>query len=652
VALAALLVACGTLHAATVFQVTQFADPPWSLTYYTGFSGTVGSTNPWPAEMGWQGDHIDVAFALGAGVPANAQHYRFRMLIKDHFTQSFDLQILAGPSLNDLVAVHTEYVDTARVLAATIPLDRFTPGTTNYIRIQGIGVQVGNGQPSGIQWSKWTLTRTDFEWNAEQLRNDQLQRCTQYFLDALGPVGLVRDSLTLHPNNPPFHPASPDAAGFALLGICAADRLGTMYNAPLAAEFVLSAYAGHTEGVTPDRNVVGHWYHWLDLETGEHAAGWDDGYTTIGSALLVAGALFAKNHFVEHPQIAALADELYATTNFDAAVHPSLNGRVYLAMNAQGGELFGSLPPWNEYMLIVSLALRQPGATRAPVIAPLWLDPNQAPTISYRGIPTLTDNLSAFASAFWVQQQYFFNPDFASQTGFVTYLYNHQRADALYCAYALNQAYRYGLTAGVDPTGYFADRINSHHNVYSPEAVAGWGDMGTLLEFAAAQPPESDVRFRYGLTRVSSQQPTWVPYDAGLVDHLFLMYGLMEELHPLFFKQRQPFQIDDDADGIADAYDNCAGVWNRLQSDTDEDGLGDACDCAAAWADADQDGDVDVGDFAAWQSCALAGMPLPEACQCFDRNGNRAFDGSDLSDFGACLDGSGPEVTADPLCGN
>ncbi len=637
--------------AATIFEVGSFANPSWSLTYYTGFSGTVGVTSVWPAEMGWQGDRIDVAFTLPPNPPANASHYRFRILVTQHFSQSFDLALSAGPTLNELQSVHAEYVDSARAYVATIPLSRFSPGQTNYLRIQGNGVQVGNGQPSGIQWNKWRLTRVDLADSLEAIRLDQLQRTTSYVIDAICGSGLVRDSLPLSPSVPPFHPASPDAAGFALLGICAADRLGLMYNADLAAEWILSAYAGHTPGVVPTRNVKGFWWHWMDVNTGQPVPGWDDGYTTIGSALLVDGALFAKNHFVENANIAALADELYTTTDFNAAIHPALDGRVYLSMTYEGNELFGSLTPWNEYMIIVSLALRQPNNQRALAVAPLWLSAANAPKISYHGIPTLTDNGSAFAAAFWVHQQHFFNPDFATDAGFEMYFGNHRQADALYCAVDLGQVYRYGLTAGVDPTGYFADRIYSHHNVYGPEAVAGWGDLGTMLEFVEAQPPASDARFRYGLTRVSSTQTTWVPSDAGLVDHLFLMYGLMESIEPAFFKQRQPFQPDVDGDGLADAYDNCPSVWNRLQTDSDGDGMGDACDCAAPWADADADGDVDLSDFAVWQSCPPTPAPLPETCQCFDRNGNRQYDAADLDAFAECLDASGPVVPANPNCG-
>ncbi|MCH7719458.1 MAG: thrombospondin type 3 repeat-containing protein [Planctomycetes bacterium] len=342
---------------------------------------------------------------------------------------------------------------------------------------------------------------------------------------------------------------------------------------------------------------------------------------------------------------------MYATTDFNAAIHDSLDGRVHAASDEDGGELFGSVVPWNEYALIVSLALRQADNTRALKIAGLWLDPAALLTISYRDIPTLTDNPAAFAPAFWVHQQHFFSIDFAGHPDFELFLDNHRQADALYCAADLGLTYRYGLTAGVIPSGYRADRIYDHSNVYSPEAVAGWGDVDTLLEFEENQPVDSDSRFRYGLTRVSSLDPNWIPNDTALVDHLFLMFGLVESLEPQFFVQRFPFQEDGDHDGIADTYDNCPEAWNRRQEDGNGDGIGDACDCATPFADADGDGDVDLLDFGRWQLCSSTSGDVPEACLCFDRNGDHRVDALDLPDFTDCLESSGPGTPADPDCG-
>lgn len=53
---------------------------------------------------------------------------------------------------------------------------------------------------------------------------------------------------------------------------------------------------------------------------------------------------------------------------------------------------------------------------------------------------------------------------------------------------------------------------------------------------------------------------------------------------------------DADGDGIADAEDNCRTDPNPLQRDSDDNGLGDVCDCATTGIDTDHDGTDDACD--------------------------------------------------------
>jgi hypothetical protein len=406
-------------------------------------------------------------------------------------------------------------------------------------------------------------------------RDDQINRLKNYVVDAIQPSGLVRDSLVL--NGSSFHPASPDAAGFALLGLSALDHLNKLPDAEQRVINILNAHAGNTPGVNPDRSADGHFYHWLNLTNGSRAAGWVDGYTTIGSALLVAGAQFAKNHFADNQTIANLANELTSSIDFNAAINPSLDGRIYLLMNQFGGGEGGSVVPWNEFMLVESLALRQFGNNdRALAVKDMWLDPDNIPQISMAGIPTLTDNASDFAPDFWVQQMHFFNGDFRHSAEFEQYFENQRIADEYYSAIELGEDFRYGLTAGVSPQGYNADRIDANpsdafdthpNNVFSPEAVAAFGDMDTFLEFYNSQFPTSDPRYKYGLVRESATQPSWVPGDAGLVDHLFLLFGLVESIDADFFADRMfPGLVDGDFDYDGDVDGRDLLIWQRGDS--------------------------------------------------------------------------------------
>lgn len=450
----------------------------------------------------------------------------------------------------------------------------------------------------------------------EAFRDNQIELLQDYVIEAIQPSGLVRDSLVLDPNANHFHPATPDAAGFALISLAAFDQHGSMAGADQKVVDILKAYTGNTNGVSPERSTDGHYIHFMDIATGADAPGWDDSYSPIGSALIVSGAQFASNHFqgTNSPlasQIAQLAEELTNSIDFNAAIHPNLNGGIYLDMTSSGGGAGGTVMPWNEYQLVTSLALREDNNDRATAIKHLWLNPENAPQKAFGNFNTLTDNPNNFAPAFWVQQAQFFNGDFRNSTAFQGFLQGHRIADKLYSKNSLGEDIIYGLTAGVSPNGYQADRIMNHPGtVFSPEAVAAWGDMNTLLEFAAEQDPNTNSSYRYGLVRTSQDQPNWIPYDAGLVDHLFLLYGLIESLDQDFFVDRLFAPLlpgDYNFDGMVDAADYT--VWR----DSDLINLA---------ADGDLDSDVDQDDYLIWKenfgqsnsssSLLSSSYPVPE----------------------------------------
>lgn len=88
------------------------------------------------------------------------------------------------------------------------------------------------------------------------------------------------------------------------------------------------------------------------------------------------------------------------------------------------------------------------------------------------------------------------------------------------------------------------------------------------------------------------------------------------------------FNKDSDHDGITDAEDNCIFLWNPNQEDTDEDGIGDVCECSA---DATCDGIVNLKDVTMLRkelgSDDCYGEDL---CNC-DFNGDGHVDVEDLS---------------------
>lgn len=533
-----------------------------------GIVDTLGASELLPTQMEWRDDQITLQFIAPAHLPAEALYYRFRVDLSVPLPWMVDISVQAGTDSSALVEAHRERIVGARRLVARIPLCRFLPGQTGCIRIKGAGLLIERGDASRIEKEQWWLDLVR-KTTPDAVYLDQLHRLRAYVLDAVHPSGLVRDALPISTSDVPIHPASPDAAGFAILGMCALHHVGLLADAAERVEAVLAAYAGRGPGVTPARSADGHWLHYMDITTGLNAGGrWERVFTPIGSALLVSAAQFARNHFIGNDRIAELATAVTQTTNFDAAIHPSVDGRVHLGMASTGGgdPTLGCTSPWNEFMLVVSLARRSANGHRAAAVAHRWLDAAKLPRISRGGVETLTDNPSSYAPAFWVQQMHFFNADFSTNPQFEALLRTHRMADKAYCSEELGEGYRYGLNAGVNPDGYYADRIADHHHVFSPETVAAWGDFDALLSFYREQSNSPYSGDGYGLVRVSSRRPAWVPSDAGLVDHLYLLFGLVERVEPLFFVQRSPGQPDLDADGIADLYDNRLGVFNPEQA--------------------------------------------------------------------------------------
>jgi hypothetical protein len=115
--------------------------------------------------------------------------------------------------------------------------------------------------------------------------------------------------------------------------------------------------------------------------------------------------------------------------------------------------------------------------------------------------------------------------------------------------------------------------------------------MDTLLQFYNAQIPTSNPSYQFGLVRVSAEQPSWIPPDAALVDHLFLLFGLVESLHPDFFADRvfAPLSPGDyNANGTVDGADY--DLWKSKFGSTTH-----------LAADGNNNNRIDAGDYTVWR---------------------------------------------------
>ncbi len=92
-----------------------------------------------------------------------------------------------------------------------------------------------------------------------------------------------------------------------------------------------------------------------------------------------------------------------------------------------------------------------------------------------------------------------------------------------------------------------------------------------------------------------------------------------------------PPPADRDNDGVPDDTDNCPDVPNADQMDSDNDGIGDACEAPAVPGDLDGDNDVDLDDYNLFLAAygSASGQPNYDPNADFD---NDEFIG--MTDFG------------------
>lgn len=80
-------------------------------------------------------------------------------------------------------------------------------------------------------------------------------------------------------------------------------------------------------------------------------------YSTIDTAEMTAGALFASNYFGE--DIVVRAEKLFALTDWQQAIDSASDPTMRTVVNPASGRLSGVLKPFNEYYIVAYLAKRQ-----------------------------------------------------------------------------------------------------------------------------------------------------------------------------------------------------------------------------------------------------------------------------------------------------
>ena len=194
-----------------------------------------------------------------------------------------------------------------------------------------------------------------------QMSDDELLEYIQkktfdYFWNEANPEnGLVRD------RNKEDAPCSIAAVGFALTAIPVGIERGWITYEE-GYERVLKTLKTFVEGKVEGKN--GFFYHFVDMNTGSRV--WNCEVSSIDTALLVAGALFAGEYF-KGTEVEKLADQLYRNVNWQWML--AEDGTLYMGWKPEGGFLNAKWDSFNEGILAYVLAI---GSPTHPIPAKSW----------------------------------------------------------------------------------------------------------------------------------------------------------------------------------------------------------------------------------------------------------------------------------------
>ena len=351
--------------------------------------------------------------------------------------------------------------------------------------------------------------------------------------------GIYRDALRFDGKH--IHPASISATGMGLVSLCIADTMKWVTDAEPMAIRTLQAVTGKQEVFKPARNASGYFRHWLDLKNGSRA--WTSEYSTIDTAILLAGANFCKNYF-HSSAVTSLVEELFSSIDWSKSIANSTTGGIHLEMQDDGSGIAGSITlPFTEYMLVAWLAKNEDNKlNRKGPATELWnsfySDPEKSRQIMYQGTPLLTDQANRYLPDFTLQFCYYLCNYFTVSDTYMTFFTNARIADQAWWVQKKNRnAYEWGLGAGgvAYSSGYHADAINNNPgNYFSPHIIAGFipiynqglDDLTNLLKDGSCLYKLPGAESSYVAWRKSIDNRDLKVQDISGVDYATMLFGL------------------------------------------------------------------------------------------------------------------------------
>lgn len=312
--------------------------------------------------------------------------------------------------------------------------------------------------------------------------------------------GQYYDAINLDPASPPDYNSSVASTGMGLIALALADATGAEQGARAKALQSLNFILGYGEirgkRYESIRSGTGWFRHWFDARTGANNGGSrGDGFSTVDTAILAAGAQIAANYFAAtgqdaDGQIRRLADQILLSVQWETAVADLNKGRLYLNYELETGKALNTTAVFNEYLIVACMGKFADEKRGIPgAMTEMWNrhygQPQNILRKDYRGLPLMTDHPGHYLSSFTVQFVHYLCGNANHSSDYLVNMDNVRKADQLWFSDKTAKSYMWGLGAGEvrfrDPTtgavksSYRANAINENeHLIVSPHIIAGF----------------------------------------------------------------------------------------------------------------------------------------------------------------------------------
>ncbi|EDM29676.1 hypothetical protein LNTAR_18038 [Lentisphaera araneosa HTCC2155] len=316
------------------------------------------------------------------------------------------------------------------------------------------------------------------------------------------------------------------STGIGLIALAISHEIDIDPNAKEKIIKTLKSCLNKTPGIKLERNANGLYRHWFNKDNGETM--WNSEFSTIDTALLVAGATICRNTFTQNSNIQNLTQELWDSINWESS---RMDTFAFALTQGQDGTNSGRTKLFNEYLLLsdyVSYSLDE---------KPIEIDQNWTRS-TYRDHSVLSDRRKAQLPLFTFQFPLYLSPYRIASDQFIKESLKAAELDRQWWFDQSKQKLLWGSSAGAGFKGYSVDSSQENHDMIAHfPAILGFApfDKEIIPEALEALKTHPQAYFSVDdLTipwRTSTLDPKWSPRAVQGIDLCPLLFGLAA-LHP------------------------------------------------------------------------------------------------------------------------